>query len=130
MLDNDMSGFFYRAGKVWKVEKLWEVTKDNEVKDYLIADFLKQDIYWNIGSFKDLAEEMKLVLRADYSYPIIIDERGRMVDGAHRVIHAYIDGVETIKGVTIKDEQFPEPDYDEYVAAVKAAMLSGAAGVG
>ena len=57
---------------------------------------------------------MKLVLKADYSYPIIIDENGSLVDGAHRVIHSYLDGVETIKAVVIREEQFPEPDYDEY----------------
>lgn len=109
-----MYGFYYHAGKAWEDVKLWEVTKNNEVKDYPIADFLKQDTYWNIGSFKELANEMQMVLRADYSYPIIIDEQGYMVDGAHRVVHAYLDGVETIKAVVIREEQFPEPDYDEY----------------
>lgn len=109
-----MYGFYYHAGKAWEDVKLWEATKNNEVKDYPIADFLKQDTYWNIGSFKDLANEMKMVLSADYSYPIIIDEQGGMVDGAHRVVHAHLDGVETIKAVVIREEQFPEPDYDEY----------------
>ena len=56
---------------------------------------------------------MKLVLKADYSFPIIIDEDGSLVDGAHRIVHAYLDGVDTIKAVTIRAEQFPEPDYDE-----------------
>ena len=109
-----MFGFFYRAGKAWEDKKLWEATKDNEVKDYSITNFINQSNYWNIGSFREIAEEMKLVLKADYSYPIIIDEKGNLVDGAHRIVHAYIDGVQTIKAVTIKEEQFPEPDYDEY----------------
>ena len=114
-----MYGYYYHAGKSWEDVRLWEATKDNEVKDYPIADFLKQDTYWNIGSFKDLAEEMKLVLKADYSYPIIIDDGGGLVDGAHRIVHAYLDGVDTIKAVIIRAEQFPEPDYDEE-KAVKA----------
>ena len=115
-----MYGFYYKAGKTWEDVKLWEATKDNEVKDYPIADFLKQDTYWNIGSFKDLAEEMKMVLKADYSYPIIIDEQGELVDGAHRIVHAYLDGVETIKAVTIREEQFPKPDYDEHKAVLES----------
>lgn len=110
-----MYGYYYHAGKIWEDVKLWEATKDNEVKDLPIADFLKQHTYWNIGSFKELAEEMKMVLKADYSYPIIINEQGDLVDGAHRIVHAYLDGVETIKAVTIREEQFPEPDYNEAV---------------
>lgn len=108
-----MYGFYYKAGKTWEDVRLWEATKGNEVKDYPIADFLKQDTYWNIGSFKDLAEEIKMVLKADYSYPIIIDEQGSLVDGAHRLVHAYIDGKTSIKGVIIRNDQWPEPDYDE-----------------
>lgn len=118
-----MYGYYYHAGKSWEDVRLWEATKDNEVKDYPIADFLKQDTYWNIGSFRDLAEEMKLALKADYSYPIIIDEDGDLVDGAHRIIHAYLDGADTIKAVTIRADQFPEPDYDEY-KAVKESVDS------
>ena len=109
-----MYGYYYRAGKTWEDVKLWEATKDNKVEDYPIIDFMQQDTYWNIGSFRDLAEEMKSVLKADYSYPIIIDEQGDLVDGAHRIVHAYLDGIETIKAVTIRAEQFPEPDYDEW----------------
>ena len=111
-----MYGYYHRAGKFWEDARLWEATKDNDVKDFQIEDFLKQDTYWNIGSFRELADEMKMVLKADYSYPIIIDDKGDIVDGAHRIVHAYIDGVKTIKAVIIRAEQFPEPDYDEYKA--------------
>lgn len=102
-----------KGGKAWEDVRLWKATKNNEVISFPVADFLKKDNYWNIGTFRELAEEMKIALKADYSYPIIIDERGGLVDGAHRIVHAYLDGVETIKAVVIRDEQFPKPDYDE-----------------
>lgn len=35
-------------------------------EDINVESFLKQDNYWNIGSFKELAKEMQLVLKADY----------------------------------------------------------------
>lgn len=41
------------------------------------------------------------------------DEEDCIVDGAHRLVHAYLDGVKTIKGVVIANKQWPEPFYDE-----------------
>ena len=108
-----MHGYYYKGGKSWDVVKLWNATKDNPQKDINIETFLNQDNYWNIGSFKELAREMQSVLKADYSYPIILDEEYKLVDGAHRLVHAYLDGKTHIKGVIIRKNQFPNPDYDE-----------------
>lgn len=108
-----MYGYYYKAGKSWEDVKLWEATKDNPQEDINVKSFLKQDNYWDIGSFMELAKEMQLVLKADYSYPIILNEEYKLVDGAHRLVHAYIDGKTHIKGVIIRDDQWPEPDYDE-----------------
>ena len=108
-----MFGYYYKAGKSWEDVKLWEAVKGNPQEDINVESFLNQDNYWNIGSFKELAKEMQLVLKADYSFPIILDEERKLVDGAHRLVHAYIDGKAHIKGVIIKNDQWPEPDYDE-----------------
>lgn len=108
-----MYGFYYKAGKAWEDVKLWEATKNNQLEDINVESFLQQDNYWNIGSFLELAKEIQLVLKADYSFPIILDEEYKLVDGAHRLVHAYLDGRKHIKGVIIRNEQFPEPDYDE-----------------
>ena len=108
-----MFGYYYKAGKAWEDVKLWEATKNNTQQDINVESFLEQDNYWNIGSFKELAKEMQLVLKADYSYPIILDEEYKLVDGAHRLVHAYLDGKTHIKGVIIRNDQWPEPDYDE-----------------
>ena len=93
--------------------KLWEATKGNPQEDINVESLLKQYNYWNTDTFIDLAKEMQKVLKADYSFPIILDEENELVDGAHRLVHAYIDGKTHIKGVIIKNDQWPEPDYDE-----------------
>lgn len=108
-----MDAYYYKAGKSWKVDKLWDATKDNVQKGINVESFLNQDIYWNIGSFLELAKEMQSVLKADYSYPIILNEEHKIVDGAHRLVHAYLDGKTSIKAVIIRNDQFPKPDYDE-----------------
>ena len=114
-----MAGYYYHAGKCWEVEKLWEATKDNPTEDLDVALFLNQNMYWNIGTFKQLAEEVKLALKADYSYPVIIDEDRLLVDGAHRLVHAYLDGVSSVKCVVIGKDQWPEPIHDEREAVRK-----------
>lgn len=106
-------GYYYKAGRSWKDVKLWEATQDNPQEDINVESCLNQDNGWNIGSFLELAKEMQSVLKADYSYPIILDEEYKIVDGAHRLVHAYLDGKTNIKGVIIRNDQWPEPDYDE-----------------
>ena len=108
-----MYGYYYKSGKCWEDVKLWDATKNNLQEDINVESFLNQDNYWNIGSFLEFAKEMKLVLKADYSYPIILDEEHKLVDGSHRLVHAYLDGKTYIKGVIIRNDQWPEPDYDE-----------------
>ena len=108
-----MYGYYYKAGKSWEDAKLWEATKGNPQEDVDVESLLKQDIYWNIGSFLELAKEMQSVLKADYSFPVILDEERRLVDGAHRLVHAYLDSKTHVKSVIIRDDQWPEPDYDE-----------------
>ena len=105
--------YYYKAGRSWKDVKLWEATQDNPQEDINVESCLNQDNGWNIGSFLELAKEMQSVLQADYSYPIILDEEYKIVDGAHRLVHAYLDGKTNIKGVIIRNDQWPEPDYDE-----------------
>lgn len=76
-----MYGYYYKAGKSWEDVKLWEATKDNLQEDVNVESFLKQDNYWNIGSFLELAKEMQLVLKANYSFPIILDEEYKLEMG-------------------------------------------------
>lgn len=111
-----MPKYYYKAGKTWEDVKLWEATQNNPQEDINVESVINQDNYWNIGSFLELAKEMQIVLKADYSYPIILDEEHKLIDGAHRLVHAYLDGKTSIKGVIIKNDQWPEPDYDEIKA--------------
>ena len=111
-----MNGGYYSAGKWWQDEKLWKAAQGHETVGVNVADYIGLDVGWNIGSLQNFAIEAQKVLSADYSYPIILSEKGHIVDGRHRIVHAYMDGVETIRGVVLRDEDFPEPDYDEYEA--------------
>lgn len=108
-----MYQFYQKAGKAWEVKKLWKVADKLPLTYIPVEKFIKQDVYWNIGTFRDYAEEFKRVLQADYSYPVLIGEDDEIIDGAHRIVHAYLDGVETLKAVVLHEKDFPKPYYDE-----------------
>ena len=60
-----------------------------------------------------VAERARDIFAADLSYPIIMTADGEILDGAHRIARAYLQGVPTLSAVVI--DGLPEPD--GYVSA-------------
>lgn len=58
---------------------------------------------------RSFLEHMRLVLTANISYPIILDQDGRVMDGMHRVLKAMLEGVKEIPSVQFSED--PEPDF-------------------
>ena len=56
-----------------------------------------------------IGEHMQLVLETDLHYPIILSSDGRVMDGMHRVVKAFVLGHDIIKAVQFAED--PEPDY-------------------
>jgi hypothetical protein len=55
-----------------------------------------------------VAERARDIFGADLSYPIIMTKAGDVLDGAHRIAKAYLQGERTITAVVIED--YPPPD--------------------
>ena len=91
------------GGKVWMVVDLIERAKDLPVKEIPI-DHLA--INFNIGGMKvrDFVAHMKLILDANMSYPIILDDEACIFDGRHRVAKALLEEHETIKAVRFEKD--------------------------
>jgi hypothetical protein len=60
-------------------------------------------------TWRDLLGHMRLVLEADLSFPIILSERGEVMDGRHRVVKAALEGSDVIDVVQFESD--PTPDY-------------------
>jgi hypothetical protein len=54
-------------------------------------------------------EHCRLISSADLSYPVILDNSGRVMDGMHRVCKALLQGIDTVAAVQFDVD--PEPDY-------------------
>lgn len=98
----------------WDVDRLVELTEDFESKDIPVESISELDEpRWfdknNPPTCREMIEHYKLIQEADLSYPIILSEMGRVMDGMHRVAKAVLEGRETIKAVQFEED--PEPDY-------------------
>jgi len=104
-------GGYYKAGKFWKASTLWNATR-NKVPQRVPNRYILQECTWNIGTLQRFADEVKNVQEVSLDYPIILDMNGNIIDGAHRVVKAYLEGKD-IDIVYLGDDEWPEPDYDE-----------------
>ena len=55
-----------------------------------------------------VAEHARDIASADLSYPIIMTRAGEVLDGAHRIARAYLEGARTITAIVLED--WPPPD--------------------
>lgn len=82
-----------------------------------------QECTWNIHTLLDFANEIRNINEVSLDYPIILDINGYILDGAHRVVKAYLEGKD-IDIVYLGDDEWPKPDYDEEKAVKQSCWDS------
>lgn len=99
----------------FEVRRLIELSKELPVKMIDPESLAELDLdhwYFHTKSNptpRSFLEHMRLVLAADITYPIILDQRGCVMDGMHRVVKALLDGVAAVPAVQFIED--PTPDY-------------------
>ena len=93
----------------WNCLKLIEHSKQFPVFDMpLICVDLSNFTWSDKMDISTFIFHMKRIENTNLDYPIILDDRGYIADGWHRVCKAIIKGDTTIKAVRL--ETMPEPD--------------------
>lgn len=95
----------------WKVTTLVAKAKDLKLRKMPIEALNLVGMEPNLLSMRNWVGHIKSVLDADLSYPIILDEHGRVMDGRHRIAKALLDGEDTIDYVRF--DETPSPDWYE-----------------
>ena len=116
-------------GKV-KVKKTWETISDQKTTDdagntWLTSDLIARakdlpvkeipmehiSLSFRIGDMKvrEFVGHMKMILDADMSFPIILDEDACLFDGRHRMARALLEEHVNIKAVRFESD--PPPTY-------------------
>lgn len=99
----------------WRMTTLWAAAEGKSHTSVAIADLNILDAVVWFGGPKDVkptirlvAERARDIFNADLSYPIIVTRAGEVLDGAHRIARAYIDGIAYLPAVVLDD--WPAPD--------------------
>lgn len=81
----------------YNVHAAISLSQDLEIKDLPLDDF---NICYNSpcdDNLRDFIAHCRLVIEADLSYPILLNQDGALIDGKHRLCRAILDGHKTIK---------------------------------
>lgn len=102
---------YRRGNKYWYATTLLRAVKDQELEtfDYPVAAYDMSNKYFSLENMDDFCWHVRRTLAADYEIPIILDDLGQVADGNHRLCHAIVDGVATVKAYRL--QTMPEPDF-------------------
>ena len=101
--------------RVWDVDRLIELAEELPVELVRVNEIWELDeVRWFVEeqhppTCRAVLEHMRLVLESDPSYPILLGEDGRVMDGMHRILKVALEGRDTIPAKRF--ERDPEPDY-------------------
>lgn len=82
------------------IENKYYQTKQVEIDLSVIS----LDKYWfKVDDLFDFIVHYKLVQNANLDYPVIVNQKGTIIDGRHRLCKAIIEGQKKLKGIMIID---------------------------
>lgn len=99
----------------WDVDRLIRMSADLPVHQVAVDSIteIDSDYWFGAGSeamtVRKVVEHVRLVLDVDMSFPIILGEDGRVMDGMHRIARALLEGRRSLPAVQFRVH--PEPDY-------------------
>lgn len=97
-----------KEGYVWSALKLIEASKDLPVFDYPLVCIDLSVLPFQVNNMKDLLFQMNRINNTDLKYPIILDDKGVIADGYHRVVKAIMEGHTFIKAIRLTE--MPDAD--------------------
>jgi hypothetical protein len=112
----------------WDIERLWRLAKDLPVEAIPVEDLLPQLETVTCFpsderlSMKDLARHAVRSYQSDLDYPVILSAEGWLMDGSHRLIKAWMLGLETIKAARFTEN--PPPDLRERPAEGGSPLIA------
>lgn len=101
--------------RIWDVDRLVELSASlPEISVRLDAIWELDEVRWfddakHRPTCRELLDHIRLVNEADTSFPILLGEDGRVMDGMHRALRVALDGGDEIRAKRFPVD--PEPDY-------------------
>jgi len=102
----DEGSTFHYKDKEYQVRDLIKAMQDLEkypVEEKSVNELIKKNkdeepwIWEGHFTFGEYIEHYDRALESDLSYPVIVDNKGKLLDGNHRLLKAYIEKKDKIK---------------------------------
>jgi hypothetical protein len=98
----------------WWTEKLWAASAGLPAKRVPIAEIAEFEMdCWFQGrhapSCRAVAEHIRRIVDADLAWPVILAADGHLMDGAHRIAKAWLEGLADVAAVRFETD--PQPDW-------------------
>lgn len=98
----------------WRTQRLWALAAGLPVQQVPLSDIPEFDLdCWFQGrhtpSIREVAGHARRIFNAELSYPVILNAEGQLMDGAHRLAKAWLEGRTHIAAVRFIET--PEPDW-------------------
>ncbi|MDR0664348.1 MAG: hypothetical protein LBF86_02355 [Helicobacteraceae bacterium] len=99
----------------WNVDTLIRLAANLEAIEYPLDEIRELDEpYWydlegDSPTCKSIANHIRLVQAADLAYPIILCPAGKVMDGMHRAVKAFLENRRFLLAYRLP--YLPEPDY-------------------
>ena len=99
----------------WDIDNLVSLTTYLEAIELPLSNIRELDEpYWydlegDTPTCKSIANHIRLIQYADLSHPIIVCPEGRVMDGMHRVVKAYLEGRKIVLAYRLP--VLPPPDF-------------------
>ena len=100
---------------IWDVSRLVELARELPERWVPLCEIWElEEVRWfdedrHRPTCRALLEHMRLVMDADPTYPILLGEDGRVMDGMHRVLKVALEGSNQIRAKQFEVD--PEPDH-------------------
>jgi hypothetical protein len=99
----------------WTMPAIWLAAEGKPVIPVEIESLgILDEVVWFGGpknvepTVRLIAERVRDIIDADLSFPIIMTKSGDVLDGAHRIAKAYLNGEKVIRAVLL--DEWPSPD--------------------
>lgn len=99
----------------WDVGNLIRLTERLEAVEHPLKEIRELDEpYWydlegDKPTCKSIADHVRLIHATSLAYPIILCPAGRVMDGMHRVVKAFLEGRSFVLAYRL--QALPKPDY-------------------
>lgn len=99
---------------VYDIERLWRESSDLPVFKKSVSEFpLDSSFPWFLTSaaptVSEIISHMRRIAKADLQHPILLDTRGAVLDGTHRLAKCVLEEIDEINCVQFLTE--PTPDW-------------------